>query len=550
MARTLFQLFLAICLFAAPASAKDSFEMSTALGIQEVGLNKVLCMGNGNTMLFHFEIGKPIRVFVFDSARKRIASPQVTCKELDLFMLTTSLFKGMYEVGNEGVIFFEQQNSGRHTLIMLRFNGTTGKLIEERVVGKYKSMAKPTHFYVMKNKHQEGYQILYSQEVPQFRQCRVHVSWYNNKHELYKDVPLEFDRDKYDYMTVAGAESRKEGVFVTLALANMLVNGTRTNAVTTTTPIYNHYLQLFYIPTDSTVPVQRNIDLSENIIPFYSTYTYNRFAGTLNLNLLSYRDALYRFGLDMQPTAVMDNLFFAFDPENLDGRYSWVTNKLANDWLLHKSDTTSFFTGLPIYMHTDDRGISTLISESFTRNRTSESYSRSQVLESYMGNLCITLLNDEGKEIWGTVLPKSQYYMSYRHYYNPADLAKRWQQQAMFNDQPQQVFERQFVSANVYHSEGNTFIIYNDANKNIKEGMGASVDTVYSLAMSNACYYKLDRKRQLTKKYLYGEPMNKEYKNSLIEGAAFDEKRNTYVSVIRYKRSDYVSLRLAWAQME
>lgn len=550
MPRQLLALLICLCL-AAPATAKDPYEMSASLGLDEVGINKVLCLRNGNTMLLHFQIGKPIQVFLFDSTHKRIASPQLHCKQLDLFMLTTSLFKGLYEVGGEAVIFFEQQNSGRHSLIMLRINGTTGKLIEERVVGRSKSLAKPSHFYVMQSTHSDdGYQILYSQEVPQFRQCNVHVSWYNARHELYKDVPLTFDRHKYDYMTVVGAESRKDGIFITLALSTMLVNGTRSNPVTTTIPIYNHYLQAFYIPTDSTKPLQRNIDLSENIIPYYTHFTHNRFAGTVNLMLLSYRDALYRFGLEMRPTGLLDNLFFAFDPENLDGNYNWVTHKLANEWLLRKTDTTSAFSGFPICMHTDERGISTVVSESYERNFTSETYARARVQETFLGNLCITQLNDEGKEIWGTVLPKSQYYMSYRHYYNPMDLGKRWQQQTMFNDQPRQVFERQFVSANVYHTGTSTYIIYNDANTNIKEGVRPDIDTVYTLAMSNACYYKLDRKREMTKKYLYGEPLNREYKNSFIEGADFDEQRSTYASLIRYKRGEYVALRMAWAQME
>lgn len=550
MARHLLTLFTILLLGALQGSAKDSYELSTALGIEEVGINKVLCMRNGYTMLFHFEIGKPIKVMVFDSMHKRVASTQQSCRELDMFMLTTSVFKGIYEIRGEGVLFFEQQNTGRHSLIMLRFNGINGKLVEERIVGKSKSLAKPTRFYVMKHKDEEGYKVLYSQDALQFKQCRIHVAWYNDHHELYKDVPLEFDRKQYDYMSVVGAESLKDGVCVSLALSTMLVNGTHSNPVTTTIPVYNHYLQVFYIPTDSTRPIQRNVDLSSSLIPYYTHYTHNHFAGTINLMMLSYRDAVYRFGLEMRPTAMLDNLFFVFDPETLDGRYNWITHKLANDTLMEKTDTSSYFTGFPLCMYTDNRGVSTVISESYDRNFTSESFARARVQETYLGNLCITQLNDEGKELWGTVLPKSQYYMSYKQYYNPADLAKRRQQQAMFNDQPRQVFERQFLSANIYHSGSNLFIIYNDCNKNIREGLEGTVDTVFSMAMSNACYYKLDKKKEMTKKYLFGEPLNKEFKSSFIEGGDFDEQRGTYASVVRYKRSEYVSIRMAWAAME
>ncbi|GAA4462391.1 hypothetical protein GCM10023093_08880 [Nemorincola caseinilytica] len=549
MTRILFTITLYIITFAA-AQAKDSYDMSTTLSLDEVGINKVLCMENGNTMLFHFQIGKPIKVMVFDSTHKRIASTQAQCRELDLFMLTTSLFKGLYEIGGEAVVFFEQQNLGKHSLIRMRFNGNIGKLVEERIVGRSKSLAKPTRFYVMKQRSEAGYKILYSQDVMQFRECNVHVAYYNARHEQYRDVPLHFDRKSYDYMTVVGAESHGDGVCVTLALSNMVMNGTRSNSMAITNPIYNHYLQVFYIHADSTRPIQRNIDLASNIIPYYTHYSHNRFAGTINLMLLSYSDALYRFGLEMRPTAMLADLFLTFDPENLDGRYTWVTNKLANEMLMEKTDTAQHFRGFPIRMYTNNNGLSTIISESYDRNFTSESFSRNRVMETYLGNICITQVNDEGKEIWGTVLPKAQYFKSYRHYYDPASLAKRWQQHAMFDDMPRQVYERQFMSGNTYNNGSDIYIIFNDGSKNFSKQIDEQLDTVFLSALSNACYYKLDKKRNLTKKFLFGEPMKKEYKSSFIEGADYDEKRNTYVSVIRYKRSDYVSLRLAWATLD
>lgn len=551
MARLL--LTIAIFLFTSIASqAKDSYDISTSLGLDEVGINKVLCMHNGSTMLFHFQIGKPVKVMIFDSTHKRIATAQSTYRELDLFMLTTSLFKGLHEVNGEGVMFFEQQNSGRHTLIRLRYNGATGRLIEEKIVGRSKSLAKPTRFFVMKQKAEAGYKILHSQDAMQYRESKIHISYYNDHHEQYQDIPLDFDRDKYDYMTVVGAESNTDGVCVTLALSNMLVNGTRTNAMTVTNPVYNHYLQVFYIHTDSTRPIQRNIDLASNIIPYYTHYSHNRFAGTINLMLLSYSDALYRFGLELRPTSMLADLFLTFDPTTLDGRYEWVTNKLANQQLIEKTDTGLVFQGFPVHMYTNSNGLSTIISESYDRNFTSENYYRSRVMETYLGNICITQVDDEGRELWGTVLPKAQYYKSYRQYYDPASLAKRWQQHAMFDDMPRQVYERQFISGNTYSSgNGNDiYIIYNDGNKNFSKGIEESLDTVFLSALSNACYYKLDRKRNLTKKYLFGDPMNREYKSSFIEGADFDEKRNTYVSVIRYKRGEYVSLRLAWSTLD
>jgi hypothetical protein len=537
-------LYTSPCLWAQP-----DYELSTSLGLDEVGINKVLCMQNGNTILFHFQIGKPIRVMVFDSTHKRIANNSQSCRELDLFATTTSVFKGLYEVGGEAVLFVEQQNAGRNSLIMLRFNGRTGRLIDEKVVGKSKSMAKPSQFFVMRYKGEPGYKILYSQEVMQFKQSRVHVSYYNEKHEIYRDVPLNFDRDKYDFMSVVGAECAPEGVCVALSLSTMLVNGTRANPIAVTNPVYQHNLRVFYISEDSTRPLQRNVDLSTDIIPYYTHFTTNHFARSINVLLETFREGFYRYGIEMRPTSDYSSLFFAFDPSTLDGTYNWVTNKQGNAEVLARTDTNYAFRGLPLRMFTNSHGLTTVVSESYDRNMSTESFARMRVHESYFGNLCVTRLNDEGDELWGTVLPKSQFYKSYRQFYNPADLAKRWQQHAMFNDMPEQVYERQFVSANCYTSGSDLYVVYNDCNDNIIKGLDKTIDTMYVSALSNACVYRIDKKNNVTKKYLYGEPLPREYKSSFIEGADFDDKRKVYASVMRYKRGEFVTLRLAWAQL-
>jgi hypothetical protein len=60
----------------------------------------------------------------------------------------------------------------------------------------------------------------------------------------------------------------------------------------------------------------------------------------------------------------------------------------------------------------------------------------------------------------------------------------------------------------------------------------------------------MDRKRQITKEYLLGEPLDKEYKSCYVEGGDFDEQRGIYASLIRYKRGSYISLRMAWVTLE
>jgi hypothetical protein len=420
--------------------------MSVAVGIGEVGINKVLCMKNGYTLLFHFEIGKPITLAVFDTLHKRVVNAQINCEHLNLTMLSTALFKGMYEINGEAVLFFEQQNSGRHSLIRLRFDPVKGRLIEEEVIGKSHGLAKHMKFLVMRYKGEDGYEVLFCEDIMQFKESNIEVKYFNAKHVVYKTVPLVLDRKKYDYLNVVGAESMPQGVCVSLALSNMLVNGTGSNIATM--PVYNHYLHIFYIPKDSVKPKQHIADLSTSYMPYYTTCTYNPFAEKVNLMLFSFTDALYQSGIDTLPTALVSNLLLKLDEYSFSANYNWITNEHANAMITANKlakkkeiDSEATYKGFPVKMVTNSTGLSTVISESYERFKNVESYIRPRVYETFLGDISITQFDDEGKELWGIALPKTQYFKSYRNYYYGADMAKRWQQQAMFNDRPPQIFD-------------------------------------------------------------------------------------------------------------
>lgn len=555
---------------AMPCHAQEdrSYEISTPVDLDAVGVNKVLCMKNGNTLLFHFEPGKPVKIKVFDSTHKRVASAQPEYKILDGLMLRTFTFKGVYDIGGEAVLFVEQQNSGRHSLVRWRINSQTGKMIEEETIGKSRSMARPARFYVMKNKDEDDYAILVCNDVPQFKECEMHVTYYNRKHEAYREISLPFDRKKYDYLDVVGAEALPNGICVSIGLSTLLMNGTGDRVQTVSVgrtrqfdelsegvgstlenaSVYNHHLGIFLIPKDSSKPLSHFVDVKQDIYPYYTHCTYNAFAKTVNLLMLSYRDAIYRYGLEMRPMSLTANLFFKLDEDDLSTSYSWIENKLANEKRILK-DTGHYYNGLPIKLTTNSNGLSTIVSESFNRYHNSESKSRADVFETFLGDICVTQLDDDGKELWGTILPKSQYHKSYRHYYSAWELGKRWQHQEMFGDLPPQVYNRQFLSCNTYNVGSNIYVIYNDYKGNMNSTTAAK-DTVFTFDQSNTCYYKINKNKEITKEYLYGTPLTREYKTCFIEGADFDERRGVYASLIQYRRGDYVSLRMAWKKLD
>jgi hypothetical protein len=563
-----------LALTCAAQDAKDT--MSFPLQIPATGWNKVLCMKNGYTMLFHFEPEKAMTVIVFDSVHKKVTTKEHVCKVLDVAALRNSVFKGLYDIGGEAVLFIEQEHLSRHQLVRVRFNGRKGTLIEEKIMGESQGMSKPTYFFVAKNKDDDSYSILFCSEYAQFKECKIYLANYNNKHELTGEVPIDVDRKKYDYLDLIGLEWQPTGTMVTMVLSTLKMNGTPSHAgnFDAVPDIYDHYLAIYYIPKGSNHARDAMVDVSTDVFPYYSLCSYNSFAQSINLYVLSYIDAVYRNGIELIPTAITKRLFFKIDEDAFSPHFAWIVDRMANDYLRQHTDTNKYFQGLPVKMFTNANGLSTVVSESFSRytydqygraasapyvsfNRRSsyrfvneQSHQRSRVFETYMGPIGITQFDDDGKEIWGMVLPRSQYFKSYQRYYFAHEFAKRWQDQLMFGDWPPEVYTRQFLSFNTYSYGKNFYVILNDYDKNIDNTLKEPGDTVYAFENANTFCYKINSKREVTKNYLFGEPKREEYHASLIEGADFDEKTGVYATLIQLNRYKTISLRMAWQHLD
>jgi len=69
-------------------------------------------------------------------------------------------------------------------------------------------------------------------------------------------------------------------------------------------------------------------------------------------------------------------------------------------------------------------------------------------------------------------------------------------------------------------------------------------------AVTNTCFYKINRKDSVSKHYLYKTPRAGEYRTGFIEGADFDEKRGVYASLIQYNKDTHVSLCMTWTKLD
>jgi hypothetical protein len=206
--------------------------------------------------------------------------------------------------------------------------------------------------------------------------------------------------------------------------------------------------------------------------------------------------------------------------------------------------------GIPVKMFTNSNGLTTIISQTCERHGELET----NVLydyQDYLGDIIVTQTDDTGKEIWSTALPMAQYYKSNTAYLEEGQFCTGWQDQVMFGDLPEQVYNRQFLSFNTICIGKDIFIIVNDCNKNIRNTIYSKKDTVYGFEKTNAFCYKIDRKKEVTKVCLYGDASDTKWFSNFIEGASFDEQRGVYASLVRqHKHKGKNTLHMAWSRLQ
>ena len=541
---------LAVASLVAIAQQK-SFIESAPLELPMTGYNKIVCMKNGNTVLLHMEPHKHIEVLVFDSTHQLVARAKDAHHHLCMGNTETSKLRGVFEISGEVTLFVEQEKSGRATLLRDRFDGSTGKLIEDKIVGRSPTRTRKTSFRVVHSPQEDNYAIVFCTDQWLLKQSDVKVSFYNQNHELTDEVPLEVDRKHFDYMTLIGAEILKNGVCISLGLDKETVVAKPNHKGVTFNggSLYDHKVESFYIPKGAKNALHTMIDLSTGHYPIQTFFSYNPFAENFNSLIFDYRLAADGIGLAHAVRIYQSDIFLRTSTSDLSVGSTIIKNTIASKELRRKTGVGVDYSGIPVKFSTDDNGMTTLVSQNFQPIWTNETSSR-RIWEAFFGAMCVTKIGDNGEEIWGVVLPMSHYLKSYKRTYSVDMLLNKEQESLIFGDYKPQVYDRQFALSNQYEHKGNLYIVFNDVSANFNSSMEHPGDTVYNFESTNPVYYKIDRKNQVTKNYLFGAPESGVYRPCFTEGAAFDSKRGLYASLVQYKKSEEFHLEMTWSKFE
>ncbi len=99
-------------------------------------------------------------------------------------------------------------------------------------------------------------------------------------------------------------------------------------------------------------------------------------------------------------------------------------------------------------------------------------------------------------------------------------------------------------------TKNNYYIIFNDVENNFNRAFSQSVDSFYSADNSVAMLYKLNKKREVSKSYVFGQPAANEHVQIIHNSDSFMSGKNSYAALIRHRKGKDVTSKIAWIQLE
>lgn len=523
-----------------------NYDLSEKIDLPLTGWNRVLQTSNGNTLLFHFELSKSIVIKVFNKERKEIASQKYNGKLIDMIALDRSTIHGIYEVNNEAVIFISQPILFKETLVRLCFNIDNGKLAAEQKIIESQNFKKALSFSLVRDTMHGGYAVFCMKDLIANFQDDPYLEIFDEKHNLVRRVVYKTNRKDYDNTYHVRTCIGNDGNIVVVMDCSKIVQYPNDVA---------HSIITCYLPYGDSSFTVIATQLPKHVSADYSMYSYNDFSKKLNIFMVGATTILYKNGLQTLERPLFSHFMLMYNKENFsDMAYSALEYTIANKQFSQPVDSNDPFKPQPLRVYTNKFGLNTIVSEDITPNVL---LSGQLTNYTYLGDIIVTQVNDEGKEIWSYTLPKRQFL---KHLISRNSIRNRGLRSTLFrhNDSYAE-WANQFTSFNTFMTlPGDCYVIYNDhrTNFNLENMAGITAVSNYTNTTyedTDAFIYKITKKREVTKEYLL-EPMPGKNYATLVEGADYNSRLQTYAAVVLENETiegedNKKVLKLAWKKM-
>lgn len=537
-------LLFALLIVCTKARSHNS-QLSEKIDISHNGWDKVLQLSNGNTFLFHFEARKPIIIKVFSPERKEISNHRFIGKLVDVAALENSELHGIYEVNGEAVVFISQAINNRNTLVALRFHSESGNLIKEQELVTSPSFQKDNRYSLVKNTVLGGYAVFCMKDLQANHTETLNLLVFDEQHNLARNVPVTVNTSEYDYTEHVSTCIGQDGSVIVLLDCMKIVHFPDDN---------DHFFTVCYLAPEDTAFSNVMTKLPKHIGPVYGIYTYNEFSKMLNIFLVNATTIMRKNGLQTLKEVIHTPFMLWYNKHDIaDMKYSPVEHKMANQQLKEATDTLHYTEPVPIRVYTNKFGINTVIAEENIQNA---KFSNGNIVASCIGNIVVTKLGENGREIWSATLPKKQYLLNTL---SVDELQERGIHTYPFRrPHPESDWLYQFASFYSFTTpKGDCYIIYNDLRSNFYKTLSDTPDPMSSytnntnITEASALCYKVTQKRELSKQYLFDSTNTSALPGSvMVESGDYNVKSNTYASLFYFLENDVPTLKLGWIKLD
>ncbi len=503
--------------------AQNDYIISEAIDLPEWGLNKVLHMRNGNTLVFHFENRKSIRVNVFDSTLKEIAGEKHITKIIDINAFDRTYFDQLFDINGEAVMFLTQDVDNKETTVRLRFNAENGKLISEDKLFQSPTFTKRFHTFLDRQKGKDDYVMIgYHRDKATEADVDIKVYKYNSAHAVTNEYSVTPDNSKYDYIRFLNFEIDATGGILLVFNLSKIVQYPAIN---------DEFLLLHYLPPGQDAFISKVIELPKGIREIGATIQYNE-ATKLHTVFLKDIARTYYSEKDQRIAAkYYYSLVVADGQMNLQKLKPLNNNKL-DEFLQSNVNKSYNFNGILQDMKTDKNGITTVAYQE--RHLLVEPAKKEKVTRC---NIAVARYDINGKESWATILPRS----SLRY-------VKGTYPDIMYHN-----CESDFITFASYTSKDNKYhILFNDLDAHFNLPMDAHTDSLYrhqslfySYDLTNGVHYIIDEDNQVKKEYLFGKPEEGEYRHIYTLAGNYNEETGDYVTLLMKKIDKKNTIHLA-----
>lgn len=529
-------LALLLALFYVPVHAatdSSSFAttvMSEATNIPLHGWNRVLMLRNGKTVVLHLAPREKMIVKIFDEAHKEVASIAQYFKIIGEADLAESQFKGFYDIDGVPTLFIAQDIDNHYSLLRVRFTPESGKLLDEKII--FESPGRGVNnfqFRVSKSPETDEYAfICYKGSERDFP-----VFYFNKEHRQVRKSFFRLPRNAY-LTDMELFEFSKSATFIGVSCVAVAQQPNK---------IGDNLMIVGKMTEDDTTFNTQEFKLSLGNYPAFLLLTRNVYNNTIDVALGTYANPHFRDkGFIYYKDAYM--LYFAVLNEDMSVRtFNEFKYASANKYLSQYRGNNASYSGFPLFMFTNKFGVTMLLSESHLVKQ--EKWGKTQIY-TRLDDACLTKFNEEGEEISGVVIGKSQCAWDWVGH---TAVMLRKTNKALFNNFRYQDDDRQYISMECLSTRNVNYLFFNDYVSNEGKTLRDRPDTVFSFEKSEAICYKVNGNDEIERQYLFGKPGADESRALLLESMDQHADEKKFSALICVRRGKEKRMHLAWCTL-